>query len=125
MLRHSINLNAETEQKTVITLFIADTLDYNTINIWRAVSMVPLQASNSDKIAENVTVGGLVLRSFPPTRKCGKRLKAKRGTIAETFCISTFINDMICHSKKIQTLLNNEVFWLLLGFYVYSRGKFF
>lgn len=56
VLRHSINLNAETEQKTVITLFIADTLDYNTINIWRAVSMVPLQASNSDKIAENVTV---------------------------------------------------------------------
>ena len=56
VLRHSINLNAETERKTVITLFIADVLDYNTINIWRAVSMVPLQASNSEKMAEKVTV---------------------------------------------------------------------
>lgn len=68
MLRHSINLNAETEQKTVITLFIADTLDYNTINIWRAVSMVPLQASNSDKIAENVTVAGLCCVPSPHTK---------------------------------------------------------
>lgn len=56
VLRHSINLNAETEKKTVVTLFIADTLDYNTINIWRAVSMVPLQSSNGGKMAEKVTV---------------------------------------------------------------------
>lgn len=29
----------------VITFFIADELDYNTINIWKAVSAVSLQAS--------------------------------------------------------------------------------
>lgn len=85
MLRHSINLNAETEQKTVITLFIADTLDYNTINIWRAVSMVPLQASNSDKIAENVTVGGLVLRSFPPHTKVWETPKSKERNHSRNF----------------------------------------
>ena len=66
VLRHSINLNAENAMKTVITLFIADTLDHNTINIWRAVSTVPLQASNSGKIAENVTVA-----AFKNDELCG------------------------------------------------------
>jgi hypothetical protein len=46
--------------------FLADTLDHNTINIWRAVSTVPLQASNSKKIAENVTVA-----AFKNDELCG------------------------------------------------------
>lgn len=56
VLRHSVNLNTENEDKHVITLFIADKLDDNTINIWRAVSSVPLQASNSTKKAEKVVI---------------------------------------------------------------------
>lgn len=56
VLRHSVNLNTENEDKHVITLFIADKLDDNTINIWRAVSSVPLQASNSMKKAEKVVI---------------------------------------------------------------------
>ena len=56
VLRHTVNLNTENENKKVITLFIADELDYNTINIWRAVSAVPLQASNSDKKTDKVVI---------------------------------------------------------------------
>ena len=47
VLRHAINLKAENEDKQVTTLFIADELDTNTINIWRAVASVPLQASKN------------------------------------------------------------------------------
>jgi len=56
VLRHTVNLNTENENKKVITLFIADELDYNTINIWRAVSAVPLQASNSNKKTDKVVI---------------------------------------------------------------------
>lgn len=57
VLRHSINLKVEKEPKEVMTFFIADELDLNTINIWRAVSSVPLQATNnSSKITDNVVI---------------------------------------------------------------------
>jgi len=49
VLRHSANLKIQEEMnktgRFVITFFIADELDYNTINIWKAVSAVSLQAS--------------------------------------------------------------------------------
>lgn len=57
VLRHSINLKIEKEPKDVMTFFIADELDMNTINIWRAVSSVPLQSSNDpSKITDNVMI---------------------------------------------------------------------
>ena len=57
VLRHSINLKVENESKEVMTFFIADELDLNTTNIWRAVSSVPLQATNgSSKITDNVVI---------------------------------------------------------------------
>lgn len=57
VLRHAANLTIESAPKPVTTLFIADELDENTINIWRAVAMVPLQSSRqADKFAESVTI---------------------------------------------------------------------
>lgn len=56
VLRHSINLNAATESKKVLTIFIADELDFNTINIWRAISTVPLQATDCRKISNKVII---------------------------------------------------------------------
>lgn len=57
VLRHSINLKIEKEPKEVITFFIADELDMNTINIWRAVSSVPLQSTNDpSKTTNNVMI---------------------------------------------------------------------
>lgn len=50
VLRHSINLKVEEETantgREVTSFFIADSFDYNTINIWKAVAAVPLQSSN-------------------------------------------------------------------------------
>ena len=61
VLRHSINLKIEEEinntGKTVTSFFIADSFDFNTINIWKAVASVPLQSSiYRDKFTDNVII---------------------------------------------------------------------
>lgn len=61
VLRHSINLKVEEETantgREVTSFFIADSFDYNTINIWKAVAAVPLQSSNDkDKFTDNVVI---------------------------------------------------------------------
>ncbi|MBQ7906258.1 MAG: AlwI family type II restriction endonuclease [Spirochaetaceae bacterium] len=61
VLRHSANLKIEEEcnntGRDVTTFFIADTFDYNTINIWKAVSAVSLQSSiDKEKFTENVII---------------------------------------------------------------------
>lgn len=62
VLRHSLNLKAANEPKETITFFIADTLDYNTINIWRAVAAVSLESTNT-----HAPVNGVVI--MPLTNK--------------------------------------------------------
>lgn len=61
VLRHSVNLKVEEEKKEnpreVTTFFIADTFDNNTINIWKAVSSVPLESSiNKNEFTDNVVI---------------------------------------------------------------------
>lgn len=56
VLRHAINLTSEESNKKVTTLFVADELDYNTINIWRAVASVPLESSSTKKKTEHVVI---------------------------------------------------------------------
>ena len=61
VLRHSINLKVEEETantgREVTSFFIADTFDYNTINIWKAVAAVPLQSTvDKDKFTDNVVI---------------------------------------------------------------------
>ena len=44
-------------KRDVTTFFIADEFDYNTINIWKAVSSVSLQSSNDkSKFTSNVII---------------------------------------------------------------------
>lgn len=56
VLRHSVNISANNKNKDVVTLFVADELDFNTINIWRAVYMVPLKSTFNGEIVENVKI---------------------------------------------------------------------
>lgn len=60
VLRHATNLTIEVEPKPVTTLFVADELDDNTINIWRAVASVPLKSSKEiateGHMVENVKI---------------------------------------------------------------------
>ena len=59
VLRHSLNLKASCEPKETVTFFIADELDYNTINIWRAVAAVPLESSYT-----HTKLNGVVIMPF-------------------------------------------------------------
>ena len=59
VLRHSLNLKAANEPTETITFFIADELDYNTINIWRAVASVSLESTNT-----HTRVDGVVIMPF-------------------------------------------------------------
>jgi len=61
VLRHSVNLKVEEEKtenpREVTTFFIADSFDNNTINIWKAVSSVPLESStNKNVFTDNVVI---------------------------------------------------------------------
>ncbi len=56
VLRHSLNLKAENKEKETLTFFIADELDFNTINIWRAVAAVPLESTNSHDKVDGVVI---------------------------------------------------------------------
>lgn len=51
------NPSSATIDKLLTSFFIADSFDYNTINIWKAVAAVPLQSSNDkDKFTDNVVI---------------------------------------------------------------------
>lgn len=56
VLRHATNLTVDNPQKDVTTLFIADELDENTINIWHAIASVPLKSSKNNEYAEMVKI---------------------------------------------------------------------
>lgn len=60
VLRHATNLSIDSAPTPVTTLFVADELDENTVNIWRAIASVPLQSSKvvetEGRRAENVKV---------------------------------------------------------------------
>lgn len=56
VLRHSLNLKAANEPKETITFFIADELDYNTVNIWRAVAAVSLESTNTHTMVDGVVI---------------------------------------------------------------------
>jgi len=60
VLRHATNLSIDSTPIPVTTLFVADELDENTVNIWRAIASVPLQSSKvvetEGRRAENVKV---------------------------------------------------------------------
>ncbi len=56
VLRHSLNLKADNLDKETTTFFIADELDTNTINIWRAVAAVPLESTTTHTAVEGVII---------------------------------------------------------------------
>ena len=59
VLRHSLNLKADNEPTETLTFFIADELDHNTVNIWRAVASVSLESTDT-----HTRVDGVVIMPF-------------------------------------------------------------
>lgn len=65
VLRHSVNLSI-TNKNPSMTIFVADELDSNTINIWRAVASVPLESSKEagKYTKENVEIMPVKISDF-------------------------------------------------------------
>ena len=62
VLRHSLNNKADHMDIDSFTFFIADELDYNTINIWRAVAAAPLRSTGND-----TDINGVIIMPFTNT----------------------------------------------------------
>lgn len=60
VLRHSLNNKAEHMNIDTLTFFVADELDYNTINIWRAVAAAPLRSTSG----EATDINGVIIMPF-------------------------------------------------------------
>lgn len=60
VLRHSLNNKAKHMEVENYTFFIADELDYNTINIWRAIAAVPLRSTSG----EVKDINGVIIMPF-------------------------------------------------------------
>lgn len=59
VLRHSLNNKAEHMAIDSYTFFVANELDFNTINIWRAVAAAPLRSTTSD-----TDINGIIIMPF-------------------------------------------------------------
>lgn len=59
VLRHSLNNKAEHMDIDSYTFFVADELDFNTINIWRAVAAAPLRSTTND-----TEINGVIIMPF-------------------------------------------------------------
>lgn len=82
VLRHSLNNKAEHMNIDTLTFFVADELDYNTINIWRAVAAAPLRSTNG----KMTDINGVIIMPFTNSN------------------IINFINNSIYSDKIINTV---------------------
>ncbi len=104
VLRHALNLKASSDKET-FTFFIADELDYNTINIWRAVAAVPLESTNTHQ-----PVSGVVIMPFTNAQMlCFLQEGVSRQQIIQSVR-SSFqkvprITDIQWHQEILSTLL--------------------
>ncbi|MGX6465458.1 AlwI family type II restriction endonuclease [Leuconostoc falkenbergense] len=95
VLRHATNLTVDCAPRNVTTLFIADELDDNTINIWRAVAQVPMKSSNNDEYADLVKIFPMtnnelieLLEQSIDEQKLLTEIDASFGTLATDFDFS-------------------------------------
>lgn len=121
VLRHATNLTVDAYPKNVTTLFIADELDENTVNIWRAVASVPLKHSSKDEYAELVKIFPLtidelitILEKDLNEKKLFEKIDTSYASYANQFDLSWRDNIMydfegIDTSKKTYVLNGNEI----------------
>ena len=104
VLRHALNLKAASDQETY-TFFIADELDYNTINIWRAVAAVPLESTNTHQ-----PVSGVVIMPFTNAQILSFLQRGvSRGqiirSVQSSFQKVPRITDILWHEEILSSLL--------------------
>lgn len=105
VLRHSLNLKAANETKETITLFIADELDYNTINIWRAVASVSLESTNTHAKVDGVIIMPFTNKEILNFLEKNVYYKDVVKAVKESFEKVPKITDVRWHEEIMSTLL--------------------
>lgn len=109
VLRHSVNLKIDEENasgREVTTFFIADSFDFNTINIWKAISSVPLQSStDKSKFTDSVIIMPI---STDELSRLIER-KAEYGDIIE-HVRALFLNDITSFDRDWRDKFISKVF---------------
>ena len=109
VLRHSVNLKIDEENasgREVTTFFIADSFDFNTINIWKAISSVPLQSStDKSKFTDSVIIMPI---STDELSRLIER-KAEYGDIIE-HVRALFLNDITSFDRDWRDKFVSKVF---------------
>lgn len=106
VLRHSLNLKAANEPKETITLFIADELDYNTINIWRAVASVSLESTNTHTKVDGVVIIPFTNNEVLAFLKNSVYYKDIVKAVKDSFAKVPQITDVKWHEEVISSLIN-------------------
>lgn len=104
VLRHSLNLKAANEAKETITFFIADELDYNTINIWRAVAAVLLESTDTHTMVDGVVIMPFTNREILEFLERNVYYKDIVRIVKESFSKIQRISDMEWHEEIISNI---------------------
>lgn len=106
VLRHSLNLKAANEPKETVTFFIADELDYNTINIWRAVASVSLESTNAHTKVDSVVIMPFTNNEVLAFLKNSVYYKDIVKAVKDSFAKVPQITDVKWHEEVISALIN-------------------
>lgn len=106
VLRHSLNLKAESEPKETLTFFIADELDFNTINIWRAVAAAPLESTNTHTLVDGVIIMPFTNSDILNLLEKNVYYKDIVKEVKRSFALVPKITDVKWHEDVIASLVN-------------------
>ncbi len=106
VLRHSLNLKAANEPTEIITFFMADELDYNTINIWRAVASVSLESTNTHTKVDGVVIMPFTNNEVLAFLKNSVYYKDIVKAVKDSFAKVPQITDVKWHEEVISSLIN-------------------
>lgn len=106
VLRHSLNLKAANEPKETITFFIADELDYNTINIWRAVASVSLESTNTHAKVDGVVIMPFTNKEILAFLEKNIHCKSIVDSVKDSFAKVPQITDVKWHEAIMSSLIS-------------------
>lgn len=108
VLRHSLNLKALNEPKETITFFIADELDHNTINIWRAVAAVSLESTDTHKKVDGVVIMPFTNKELLEFLDQNLYYKSIVSAVKASFAKIPQITDVKWHDEIIEEILERD-----------------
>ena len=107
VLRHSLNLKAANINKEFITFFVADELDYNTINIWRAVAAVPLESTDTHKMISGAIIMPFTTNDIVNFLEKNVSYNNIIAKVKESFAQIPQLTDVGWHDEILNNLLSN------------------